>query len=63
MTDRSCRDAIGFLFFQCLEYCSSVWCSAADIHLKLLNRVVSNASFLNGGVLDCNIVHRRPLAA
>ena len=24
-----------------LEYCSAVWCSAADTHLRLLDRVVS----------------------
>ena len=34
-----------------LEYCSAVWCSAADTHIKRLNRVVSGASFLTGGVL------------
>ena len=28
-----------------LEYCSAVWCSAADTHLKLLDRVVSGAGF------------------
>ena len=37
-----------------LEYCSAVWCSAADSHLKLLDRVVRNA----GGVLECNLAHR-----
>ena len=26
-----------------LEYCSAVWCSAADTHLKLVDRVVSGA--------------------
>ena len=26
-----------------LEYCSAVWCSAADTHLKLLDHVVSGA--------------------
>ena len=31
-----------------LEYCSEVWCSAADTHLKLLDHVVSHASFLTG---------------
>ena len=30
-----------------LEYCSVVWCSAADTHLKLLDRVVSGDRFLN----------------
>ena len=32
-----------------LEYCSAVWCSAADTHLKLLDRVVSGARFTNWG--------------
>ena len=32
-----------------LEYCSAVWCSAADTHLKILDRAVSGARFLNGG--------------
>ena len=45
-----------------LEYCSAVWCSAADTHLKLLDRVVSGARFLTGGVFECNIVHRRSMA-
>ena len=42
-----------------LEYCSAVWCSAADSHLKLLDRVVSSDGFLAGVVLDCNLAHRR----
>ena len=45
-----------------LEYCSAVWCSAADSHLKLPDRVVRSAGFLAGVVLDCNIVHRRSVA-
>ena len=32
-----------------LEHCPSVWCSAGDTHLKLLERVVSVASFLTVG--------------
>ena len=32
-----------------LEYCSAVWCSAADTHLRLLDRVVSGAIFFNWG--------------
>ena len=48
--------------FQVLEYCSAVWCSAADAHLKLLDRVVSGACFLDGGVLNCNLSHRRSVA-
>ena len=42
-----------------LEYCSAVWCSAADTHLKLLDRAVSGARFLTGGVFECDIAHRR----
>ena len=45
-----------------LEYCSAVWCSAADAHLKLLDRVVSGAYFLAGGVLNCDLSHRRSVA-
>ena len=45
-----------------LEYCSAVCCSAADSHLKLLDRVVRSAGFLAGGVLDCNLAHRRSVA-
>ena len=45
-----------------LEYCSAVWCSAADSHLKLLLRVVRCAGFPAGGVLDCNRAHRRSVA-
>ena len=39
-----------------------MWCSAADSHLKLLDRVVRCAGFLAGGVLDCNLANRRFLA-
>ena len=41
-----------------LEYCSAVWCSAADTHLKLLDRAVSGARFLTGGVFEYDISHR-----
>ena len=44
------------------KYCSAVWCSAADTHLKLLHRVVSGACFLAGGVLNCDLSHRRSVA-
>ena len=40
-----------------LEYCSAVWCLAADTH-----RVVSGACFLAGGVLNCNLSHHRSVA-
>ena len=45
-----------------LEYCSAVWCSVADTHLKLLDRAVSGARFLTGGVFECDISHRRSVA-
>ena len=41
-----------------LEYCSAVWCSAADSHLKLLHSVVRRAVFVAGGVLEWNLAHR-----
>ena len=45
-----------------LEYCSAVWCSAVDVHLKLLDRAVSGARFLTGGLFECDISHRRFVA-
>ena len=45
-----------------LEYYSAVWCSAADTHLKLLDRAVSDAWFQTGGVFECDISHRRSVA-
>ena len=45
-----------------LEYVSAIWCSDADTHLKLLDRAVSGARFLNGGVFECDIAHRRSVA-
>ena len=45
-----------------LEHCSAVWCSAADTHLKLLDRAVSGARFLTAGVFECDISHRRSVA-
>ena len=33
-----------------LDHCSERWCSATDIHLKLLDRIVSGARFLTGCV-------------
>ena len=39
-----------------------MWCSAADSHLKLLDRVVRSDGFLAGGVSECNLAHRRSVA-
>ena len=45
-----------------LEYCSAVWCSAADTHLKILDRVVRGSQSQTGGVFECDIAHRRSVA-
>ena len=42
-----------------LEYFPAVWCSAADAHLKLLDRAISGARFLIMGVFECDIAHRQ----
>ena len=39
-----------------------MWCSSADTHLILLDRAVSGARFLTGGVFECDIAHRRSVA-
>ena len=62
MIDCSSGDAFGGFVLPVLEYCSAEWCSAADTHLKLLDRVVSGACFLAGDVLNCNLSHRRSVA-
>ena len=61
MIDCFLGDVLGFVL-PVLEYCSAVWCSAADTHLRLLDRVVSGANFLTGGVFECDPAHRRSLA-
>ena len=55
------RCFLGFVL-PVLEYCSAVWCLAADTHLKLLVRAVSDVRFLTGGVFECDIAHRRSVA-
>ena len=45
-----------------LEYCSAVWWSAADTHLKQLDYAVCGAQFLTGSVFQCDIAHRRSAA-
>ena len=50
------------LILPVLEYCSAVWCSAADTHLKLLDRVLSGACFLTVGVFECDLAHRWSVA-
>ena len=46
-----------------LEYCSPVWRSAADCHLKLLDRVIRSASLLSSGAIQCDLGHRRLVAS
>ena len=60
------RSLLGRCFFcfvlPVLEYCSAVWCLAADTRLKLLDRAVSGARFLTVGVFECEIAHSRSVA-
>ena len=58
MIDCFSRSFRGFVL-PVLEYCSSVWCSTADTHPRLVDRVVSGASFLTGGVFECDLAHSR----
>ena len=51
-----------FFVLPVLEYCSAVWWLATNTHLKLLDRAVSGAWFLTGGVFECDIAHRRSVA-
>ena len=63
MIDHFLGDAFGVL--SCQFWSSvlhAVWCSTADTHLKLLDRAVSGARFLTGGVFECDIAHRRSVA-
>ena len=60
MIDRFLGGAFGILscqFWSIFQH--SAWCSAADTHHKLLDRAVSGARFLTGGVFECDISHRR----
>ena len=39
-----------------------MWCSASVTHLKPLDRAVSGARFLTGGVFECDIAHRQSVS-
>ena len=39
-----------------------MWCSAADAHLQLLDRVVSDVSFLTLLVFECDLASRRSVS-
>ena len=58
MIDCSSGDAFGVL--SCQFWNTVLHCGVT--HLKLLDRVVSGACFLAGGVLYCNLSHRRSVA-
>ena len=45
-----------------LEYCSELSCSAADTHLKLLDRAFSGARILIGWMFEYDNAHRRSVA-
>ena len=62
MIGRFLGDAFGVLSYQLWSIILRVWCSVADTHLKLLDRAVSGARFLTGGVFECDISHRRSVA-
>ena len=61
MINCSSGDALGVLSCQFWNT-ATVWCSAADTHLKLPDRVVSGACVLAGGVLNCDLSHRQSVA-
>ena len=46
-----------------IENCSPVWMSAAVSHLSLLDQVVRIAFRLSGGVVRCDLWHRRRFVA
>ena len=46
-----------------LEYGSTVWASAAQCHLALLDSIVHRAISLTGGELKCDLAHRRRVAS
>ena len=38
-----------------------LFCSVFDTRQKLLDHIVSGASFLTGGVFECDLAYRRPV--
>ena len=63
MIDRFLGDAFGVLSCQFWSIVLQSGALAdADTHLKLLDRAVSGARFLTGGVFECDISHRRSVA-
>ena len=56
MIDHFLRDVFLGFVLPILEYCSAVWCSAADTHIKLLDCAVSGDLFLTGCVLSVTLL-------
>ena len=56
------KSLLGRCFRGVVEYCSAVWCSAADTHLKLLDPAVSGTLFQTGSLFECDISRRRSVA-
>ena len=46
----------------CLEYCSPVWSSSADSHLKLLDRVMTSIKFILPDI-NVDLWHRRKVSS
>ena len=59
MIDHLLRDALGVL--SCPFWSNVLRCGSRLLitHLQLLDRAVSGARFLTGGVFECDIAHRR----
>ena len=55
MVDRPSGDAFGLLSGQ-------FWSTVLQCGARLLDRAVSGARFLTGGVFECDIAHRRSVA-
>ena len=51
------------LLLPILEYCSPVWGSSAEGHLALLDRIVSRVTQMSNGLVQCDLQHRRNVAA
>ena len=55
---RCIRGSVRFV----LEYCASLWCSAAERQPKLMDHGVSDARYLSGRVFECDIAQSGSVA-
>ena len=51
------------LILPILEYCAPVWSSSVGGHLAQLDRVVDRIVRMSNGLVQCNLQHRRNVAA